>query len=243
MEHLIWIIPVVLVIGGVSYVSGKVRHFSRALFGTEDVLEGLRREKQELSNTPRSLRSMEPVYLPRIQSDFPTLNIDELKKKAERVLLSSLQALAAQDITLLSEEASPDIREKIMTEIAQLKEQGLTQHYRQVKLYRTVIHDYRLADGLARLRLHTALESFSWLEKEGSVLSGDKEFRSQLVFETVYLYVQDVKKVKDRTALALSCPSCGAPVRSLGRKVCDYCGNAVKEINLRVWRLTDYKAV
>ena len=33
----------------------------------------------------------------------------------------------------------------------------------------------------------------------------------------------------------MTCPNCGAPIRSLGSKVCEFCGTAVQEVNHYAW--------
>ena len=37
------------------------------------------------------------------------------------------------------------------------------------------------------------------------------------------------------------CPNCGAPIKNLGAKSCEYCGSAVEVINSRVWSLEHIK--
>ena len=37
------------------------------------------------------------------------------------------------------------------------------------------------------------------------------------------------------------CPDCGAPIKNLGAKFCEYCGSAVEVINSRVWSLEHIK--
>lgn len=63
---------------------------------------------------------MEPVYLPRIQRDFPELNLEELKKKAEPTLLSVFTALSSAEEGLLSGDAGKEIREKVGNLLAEL---------------------------------------------------------------------------------------------------------------------------
>ena len=41
--------------------------------------------------------------------------------------------------------------------------------------------------------------------------------------------------------LGLSCPHCGAPVRNLGQKFCEYCGSGVIEVNTRVWKFNSVR--
>ena len=38
-------------------------------------------------------------------------------------------------------------------------------------------------------------------------------------------------------------PNCGAPVRSLGAKKCEYCGSYVEPVNIKVWKLQSFHEV
>ena len=37
------------------------------------------------------------------------------------------------------------------------------------------------------------------------------------------------------TSFSMTCPNCGAPIRSLGSKVCEFCETAVQEVNHYAW--------
>ncbi len=241
MIHLIWIIPLLLVLLLILYGIIRVREFSQALFGTKDVIEGIRREKRNASERPKSLQSMEAVYLPKIKRDFPDLNLSELKKKAERVLLSSLQVLSTQDMNKLSDEAGEEIRQKLKTALHELEEKKLRQFYDHTHIHKTVVSEYKKDHGLCWIVLQTGLETYSYLLDGDKVIAGDKEYKTQAVFELRYLYVQDLDLAgMHGSALGINCPNCGAPIRSLGNKYCEYCGSGIKEINIKVWRLVDY---
>ena len=55
--------------------------------------------------------------------------------------------------------------------------------------------------------------------------------------EVELMYVQDADRLHNRaTALGVNCPNCGAPVKTLGEKFCQFCGTAIKEINIRSWK-------
>ena len=36
-------------------------------------------------------------------------------------------------------------------------------------------------------------------------------------------------------SMAINCPNCGAPLKMLGAKKCEYCGSPVLEFNIKVW--------
>ena len=83
-----------------------------------------------------------------------------------------------------------------------------------------------------------AVGMYSYLEDEnGKVINGSKDTKLQTVYEVELLYVQDADKMGVYSeALGLNCPNCGAPVRNLGMKFCEYCGTGLIEVNTRVWK-------
>lgn len=54
------------------------------------------------------------------------------------------------------------------------------------------------------------------------------------VTELVYTYDQDQNP---ETTASLTCPNCGAPVRKLGAKQCEYCESILKLDNLEIWKV------
>jgi hypothetical protein len=51
------------------------------------------------------------------------------------------------------------------------------------------------------------------------------------------VYIQDRDKVESDydKAMGYNCPNCGAPVKSLKYKTCEYCGTGLQEYNIKVW--------
>jgi len=61
------------------------------------------------------------------------------------------------------------------------------------------------------------------------------------VYETELLYVQDSGRFGEAAAAGFRCPNCGAPVKSLGMKRCEYCQSALEPFNVRVWKINFVK--
>ena len=77
---------------------------------------------------------------------------------------------------------------------------------------------------------------------DGKVVFGSKDAKMQTVYETELVYIQDVDKLENHAdALGINCPNCGAPIKSLGEKYCEYCGTAVQEVNIRAWKFNSIK--
>ncbi len=76
-----------LVLAGViwyiySRVVGKIKKIARMGFGT-DKLEDILKQQELLDDEPKSVSGATPIYLPKLQADFPELNWAEMVKTAE----------------------------------------------------------------------------------------------------------------------------------------------------------------
>ena len=71
----------------------------------------------------------------------------------------------------------------------------------------------------------------------GALLKGSKELKEQsrYALELIYIQNRDLVENEAEKALGMNCPNCGAPLSSLGAKVCEYCGSPVLELNIHAW--------
>lgn len=225
-------------------IKQKVSGYSRMIWGTEDVREGIDRMHQEYATTPKSVSSATSLYLPRITRDFPEFHYEEMKERAENVLVSFLQALDRRDSQLLTE-GTVQLKEKLSMQIAMIREQGMQVHYDGIKVHRTEIYQYRREKGRCSVVFQSAVEYVYYAEKAGEVVAGRKELRTQAKYNIQMIYIQDQAVVESsgETALGLNCPNCGGPLTMLGAKVCPYCDSPVVEFNLKVWNFSDVEEV
>jgi len=84
-------------------VHNTVTSYSRTIFGTDDPIEGFKKVEMEQSVTPKSVSSATSLYLPQIMNDFPEFHYDEMKTRAENVLVSYLRSVDANNTSLLTE--------------------------------------------------------------------------------------------------------------------------------------------
>ena len=76
----------ILLICTVLYFYRKAKNTMHNLFGTSDIKQLIATRNEETENTPKSVSGMTAVYSPVIQTDFPELNLAELKGIAEQHL-------------------------------------------------------------------------------------------------------------------------------------------------------------
>lgn len=226
------------VVGGVMAVRAKMRSVSRDMFGTDSLIDGYKKQKQQVSEQPVSVRSMTSIYLPQIQKDFPEFDYTHYKTKAESVLRSYFTAVNTKNVLALTEECGQTLKNSVIGIIEDLNARNLTQFFTE-----NVIHDIQIARYLKNgvtvtILFNAAVGQYAYTENDkGEVVLGSKEYKHQTIYEIELVYVQDAKKLGGNTdeGLGLNCPNCGAPIKNLGQKFCEHCGSGVIEVNSRVW--------
>jgi endogenous inhibitor of DNA gyrase (YacG/DUF329 family) len=191
---------------------------------------------------PRALNGMDRIYLPQIAEDFPGLNIEQMRARAERLLLAMFEAVEHQDISLLPS-CGAAYRDQVATQASDLKRSGRVQKIDDARILRTVISAYQRDPSMAEIVFQSAVEAkFMIADADGRVLEGDAQGTTQLRFEQAMVYVQNPQLYEQKTGktFARNCPNCGAPVREYGAQSCPYCGSEVNLINTRVWEFVRY---
>ena len=79
------------------FIKVVVQRFLEKYFGTKSLSEAIEMSEITDSETPKTVYSMENVYLEQIKKDFPQLNINELKSSAEMNIRNVLHAIETKD--------------------------------------------------------------------------------------------------------------------------------------------------
>ncbi|MDE7352094.1 MAG: zinc ribbon domain-containing protein [Acetatifactor sp.] len=241
------ILVLILIVIGTVYViyrriRKKLRDFSSMAFGTPDLVQGLKSVEREAEITPKSVAAATSLYLPNIMRDFPEFHYDEMKKRAENVLVSFLRSVDGQNPELLAEGTS-ELRNKLKMKIDMLRQDGKEEHFRNIKIHRTEIRLYRRLKGRCSIILQSAVQYNYFVDKGGVRSEGSMERLKQSRYDVEMIYIQDrdvVENLED-AGLAMNCPNCGAPLPSLGAKKCAYCDSPIVEFSLRTWNFSDVK--
>lgn len=243
------IILVICVVGFIVYqkvkkVTGTVKQYSNALFGTDNPIEGMKRVEMEEASTPKSVSGATSLYLPQIMKDFPEFHLDEMKSRVENVLVSYLRSIDESNASLLTE-GMDELKAELSMRINMNRGRGVRENYQRINVHRTEIYQYRKADGRCSVVFQTAVEYIHYVEKEGRIVEGRKDLKTQTKYNVELVYIQDRDTVQNmgESGAGLNCPNCGAPLESLGAKVCKYCDTPVVEFNIRTWNFSSVKEV
>ena len=199
----------------------KLNRFTRKYFGTTDIKSIIEHEKLIDEEIPKSLSSLDNLYLDQIKRDFKDLNINELKSESEKVIIECFNSIKNKNIKHLSTK-NEKIKEFVISKIEDTKINNSS--YKNIKIHKTVISKYENKQGVATINFQTAFQ-YDYKEKE-------KIYRlKQDRITTEYIYVIDEEKLpKNIKAVGLNCPNCGAPITTLNDKKCLYCGSGIIDI-------------
>lgn len=240
-------IVAVIAVGIIAIViASYISKISKSLLGTENVVKGIVDLKEktdyEMENSVKSVSAMTNIYLPKIKKDFPEFNYDEMKSRAQTVLLSYLRALDCESIEDLKD-VTVDFRRKVENQIVMGKGDRINEHYRNPKLHRTEISNYVNRNGQCIVTFQTAIQYNYYKVKDGKTIAGgqDKVTQSRYDIDCIYIQDRDIVMNTMDEGFALNCPNCGAPVKGVGAKSCSYCGSPIVEFNIKTWSFSDVR--
>lgn len=234
------IVIAILIIGLVVYINikRKLRNFSQAIFGTDSLMEGWNNQQEQLADQPKSVSAITSLALGQISEDFPEFSYSEFKQKAELVLKDFTSCISSKK-ELTCDNASPNLKKQAASQIESLSSQDLTEIYDNFMIHRTEISKYINQNGVATILFQSSCQSTHYVRDNlGRVKRGNKDLKSQEVYEIELNHIQDVNKIEQyygEDVLGMTCPNCGAPIKTFGKKFCEYCGSGIKDINVYSW--------
>lgn len=204
-------------------IKKKIENLSLNIFGTKSLQEVFANQEKEYAETPKSLSGMDTILIPKINQDFPYLDINEMKSLAENAILLYLESVESNNLKLVN--TSPKLQNILNTKIKNIANND--EVYSNIKFHRTVVNKYNNSAGTCLITFQTSLE---YICKKENL---KKKIQTRYITEFIYIY--DNKN----NNISLNCPNCGAPIKNLGQKKCEYCGTGVVDILSKTWQLND----
>lgn len=234
-----------LVIKKVRQVKRKVQSLSREFLGTSDIRQGFRQIEDDYAATPKSVAGATNLCLPRISADFPDFHYEEMKRRAENVLLSYLACVSLRSTENL-QDANSELKNSLEHRINYLKANGKQEYFDEPRIHRTEIRSYTKNAGRCTITFQSSIQYKHYImDMQGNRIRGNENRWEQSRYDVELIYIQDREIVsKDMDGVeGRNCPNCGAPLTHIGSKNCRYCGTPVVEYNIKVWTFSSVKEV
>ena len=253
--YIIVILVLILVIIGVIFwavyqvmtkvrsIKRNVQSFSREFFGTSDIRQGLRNVENEYASTPKSVSAATSLCLPQITADFPHFNYEEMKGRAENVLLSYLAGLSNRSTSYLKD-ANSELKNSLENRIYAMEAANKREYFDEPKIHRTEIAGYTKTAGRCTITFQSSIQYFHYMtDTDGNPVSGSDSRLEQSRYNIDMIYIQDrtIGENDLDNAEALNCPNCCAPLKHMGAKKCVFCGTPIVEYNIRVWSFSSVR--
>ena len=174
----------------------------------------------EVETTPKSLSSAEPLLMDRIRRDFPEYNPELIRQrvmKDARTFYESAQAGKC----LYTDGISDQLRERLTSSLPPDVSGDIRVHKVALSAYDDSSED--------RVLTFQAAAAF----KDPANVTRQR----RLILKYLAAWSTDT----DTGVKKANCPNCGAPVPTVGAKVCRYCGTALKVWAGTLWLLTDVR--
>ena len=232
---------VIVITLGVWAITNRVKKFSRDVFGTENLAEGINRQADLAAETPKSVSGMTRLMEPQIMRDFPDFSWEEFKHRAENMLISALLAITSGDVTTIVD-ASDTLKEQIRNRIGDNEASGVKENFEQIKIHQTEISNYHKEKGTCVITIQSSVEYFYSKMRGDELIAGSKERKTQTKYNTELIYIQDSDLAEFDNAIGVSCPNCGAPLSINATAKCPYCDSVVT-VDAHDWAISAIRGI
>ena len=225
---IIKIVVAIAIVGVVSYgVYSIKKSIQRKLSKVSRLIDTIKAADDEQMYTPKTLSGTESIHLSQLRKDFPDFNPTLAKTYVRSFVTEYFTAMREKrtDLTCFEDTCSRQFIEMMMAEFA-----APAYTYSQVKIHKIVISDYRKNVDEANVSFQLALQ---YVSSKNNRLSQEK-------YTVTYSYFLETGAQGEMASVI--CQHCGAPVNSLGTKICPYCDAAITAVAMdRTWKITDIK--
>ncbi len=193
----------------------------------------------------KDVSGMTKLVEPLILKDFSDFNKNLLYQKVESNLLKIFNALEEKSIKSIENDADLImIYHNIDEKIKDLNSCNLSIRYDAVKFHKHALKRYYKSEGMATVEISSTLEYYyKEMGNDNIKLSKKiKNVKKQTRYTTKFAYIYDESNFDaNKVNFSINCPNCGAPINNIKERTCLYCSSYVEPINLKVWKMIEYK--
>ena len=199
-----WFIFLIIALVGAGIVGYAVMRTARLFNRAEGLIDDIKDAQIREEETPKSLNAMDSLLLPQIMKDFPEYNSEVIIARVMNDAKLFYESAANGEV-LFKEGVAASLLDNVVLPKDVLG--GVVVHRAALCAY----------DRKQRDRLITYQASVQY---EGT---DAKRHQKRLTLKYIAAYSSDfTEKIE-----VIKCPNCGAPVPTVGEKVCRYCGAAL----------------
>lgn len=235
------IILAIVIIILIIYIKVKEIVGTQNMKELKNAISNVSNLKKEEYAREKNVKGMTKLLEPEIIRDFPEFNKDLIFSVCESNLRKIFNSIEALDATSINNDGEfIYLREKINQQIEDMKSNNIKEKFDNIEFNRHAIMAYNKNNGKATIKISTTLSYYYKTNRTDK--KSYEDIKKQTRYTSEFVYVYDERKFeKNQVTFSVLCPNCGAPLRGLESKFCEYCGNHVEKINLKIWKMSSYK--
>ncbi|MBO4687759.1 MAG: hypothetical protein J5636_04535 [Clostridiales bacterium] len=250
-----------VVLGGIGIVRSITRAWRNSLLG--QIMNGVKQEVREgkvgpedfkmnqVFSSPKSVSDLSEVLTPRINRDFPDLNLSEMRSAVQAVLVKSMDLLMQMttsgngdtidriqaELAACGIGVTRSLSEELWHKVESARAEGKTFVYRDVIVHKSGINEYQKTSSTVEITFQYSIQCLQYQERNGKFISGNRATPTQTRYNAKVINILDADRFarEDIRGVGFTCPHCGAAVKHLGTDVCSFCGTAIKTVDMRIW--------
>lgn len=217
---------ILIIIGIIFYayihIKSKLKYHLRNMgLNGNDVMSMLKQNQNIIDNTPKSVSGGDSLFLPLIKKDFPEINIETLKSNIKTCIKDILTGIETNDDNLIKNKYSKNV----YSFYQDLKTEK-NKKFDNIKFHKCTISDYKKNESDATIIFQIAFEYY---------INNQKIIQEKYEINYTYYYNNDT------SGNTIRCSYCGAPLKKLGSKYCEYCGSKINANSDFTWTITYLK--
>ncbi len=235
------IILAIVIIILIIYIKVKEIVGTRNMKELKNAISNVSNLKKEEYAREKNVKGMTKLLEPEIIRDFPEFNKDLIFSVCESNLRKIFNSIEALDATSINNDGEfIYLREKINQQIEDMKSNNIKEKFDNIEFNRHAIMAYNKNNGKATIKISTTLSYYYKTNRTDK--KSYEDIKKQTRYTSEFVYVYDERKFeKNQVTFSVLCPNCGAPLGGLKSKFCEYCGNHIEKINLKIWKMSSYK--
>lgn len=214
--YLTVILIVIAALAAAAAAAAVIRWVARIGRKAEGIIDQINAAQIRERTVPKSLSSIEGLLLPQIRKDFPDYNASVIAERVKTDARTFYDSAIAGEV-LFDKGVSEACKQNI-----QLPDDVAG----NVLIHRAALAAYVKQGRDRQLNYQVAAQ---YEDKNGDT------WQKRLTLKYIAAYNEDFTD----NILVIKCPNCGAPVPSVGDKVCRYCGAQLRTASGYGWVLTE----
>ena len=206
--------------------------------GIKNIFKEIKDSSSQIRDNRKSISGMTRLLEPVILDDFKAFNKEELFNRSEKNLRTIFRSLEDSSMDNFSD--MPLLYDIVKKEIEDMHNDHIKVEYNDISFHDFAIKSYKKEEDEAIIEIATSLQYSYKKYKDGKLVKNKENYQTRYVIKFIYI-IDDVLFTKNKNVYGITCPNCGAAIKTLGDKNCAYCGAVIKDINLKAWFMSSYR--